>query len=242
MKMCKKYLNGLINKSLSPYFSLCWEGGSCDQLVRGKEDRTDWWPMITWSLNSNIQIILKNCLKKKSNFFLLQWEKWSECDDAGEAHQREEKRDAAEAETLRGVKSNMNVEHERAITKQKIQRKKLVKEGRRKRKRLREKNGQKQKRRERKDEMRGCCSARIKARSLSCPTFPQKSEEKKKIQTLKHKLKCFSLWPVFPITATRTLCKLRSQRHLISFLLFTLYASSLLSFLLLCLHFAHQLR
>lgn len=184
---------------------------------------------------------LKKLFKKKSNFFLLQWEKWSECDDAGEAHQREEKRDAAEAETLRGVKSNMNVEHERAITKQKIQRKKLVKEGRRKRKRLREKNGQKQKRRERKDEMRGCCSARIKARSLSCPTFPQKSEEKKKIQTLKHKLKCFCLWPVFPITATRTLCKLRSQRHLISFLLFTLYASSLLSFLL-CLHFAHQLR
>lgn len=110
----------------------------------------------------------------------MQWEKWSECDDAGEAHQREEKRDAAEAETLRGVKSNMNVEHERAITKQKIQRKKLVKEGRRKRKRLREKNGQKQKRRERKDEMRGCCSARIKAHSLSCPTFPQKSEEKKR--------------------------------------------------------------
>lgn len=64
----------------------------------------------------------------------MQWEKWSECDDAGEAHQREEKRDAAEAETLRGVKSNMNAEHERAITKQKIQRKKLVKEGRRKRK------------------------------------------------------------------------------------------------------------
>lgn len=64
----------------------------------------------------------------------MQWEKWSECDDAAEAHQREEKRDAAEAETLRGVKSNMNAEHERAITKQKIQRKKLVKEGRRKRK------------------------------------------------------------------------------------------------------------
>lgn len=69
----------------------------------------------------------------------MQWEKWSECDDAGEAHQREEKRDAAEAEMLRGVKSNMNAEHERAITKQKIQRKKLVKKGRRKRKRLRKK-------------------------------------------------------------------------------------------------------
>lgn len=81
--------------------------------------------------SNNLKKLFK---KKKSNFFLLQWEKWSECDDAGEAHQREEKRDAAEAETLRGVKSNMNVEHERAITKQKIQRKKLVKEGRRKRK------------------------------------------------------------------------------------------------------------
>lgn len=81
-----------------------------------------------------------------------------------------------------------------------------------------------------------------KSPQLILPYFSPKKWGEKKIQTLKHKLKCFSLWPVFPITATRTLCKLRSPRHLISFLLFTLYASSLLSFLLLCLYFAHQLR
>lgn len=186
MKMCKKYLNDLLIRPLSPMFSLCWEGGSCDQLVKWKEDRTVTHFGREPDINDNLvtEFQHSNDLKKmskKSNFFYCSGRNGASVMTM-ERRIKERKRETLLRLTLRGVKSNMNAEHERAITKQKIQRKKLVKEGRRKRKRLRKKNGQKQKRRERKGEVRGCCSARIKARSLSCPTFPQKSEEKKKIQ------------------------------------------------------------